>query len=388
MRLDRFITLCFTAAEPERLISKLSEKQIEMMNVDWIDLLTVKVSIKHSQLAQTRGILSQMGARYHIISREGLLWYVFSMCKRPVLLVGMICFILLAVFLPRRILKIEIIGNEMITNNQMIQALEASGICIGAKTAEIRSENIKNVLLGKLPELQWVGITTSGCVATVNVKERSTVSDEYRDNNTVSSIVAIYDGIISEMTVYCGNPLYRVGEAVKAGDTIISGYADYGIKTVAQRANGEVFAYTHRNLHMITPFNKAYREYKTSERVCYRLQIGKKVINLCNHSGISDSSCVKMYEEYYCHLPGNYQLPVSVQKVTYRYYEMTDVPQTEEDIQWIPQYARRYLLSQMVAGNILSESFAWDTNSDICALVGTYACYEMIGKEKREEIVK
>lgn len=388
MRLDRFITLCFTAAEPECLISILSDKQIEMVNVDWIDLLTVKVSIKYSQLAQTRGILSQMGARYHIVSREGLLWYIFSMCKRPVLLIGMICFAFLALYLPGRILQINICGNERITNNQMLQVLEDAGICIGAKTSEIRSEDIKNALQRKLPELQWVGVTTSGCIATVNVKERSIAVDEYKDSNTVSSIVAIYDGIISEMTVYCGNPLYRVGEAVKAGDTIISGYADYGIKTVAQRANGEVFAYTHRNLHMITPINQVYRENEIRECICYRLQIGKKVINLCNHSGISDSSCVKMYTEYYWHLPGDYQLPVSVHKVICRYYEMTDIPQTDEDIQWIPQYARQYLLSKMVSGNILSESFAWNTNSDIGEYVATYACHEMIGKEKREEIVK
>ena len=388
MRLDRFITLCFTAAEPERLLSKLSEKQIEMENIVWIDLLTVKVSIKHSQLAQTQGILSQMGARHRIVSREGLLWHIFGMCKRPVLMLGVVCFILLAVYLPGRILQIKICGIERITNNQMIQALGDAGICIGTKTSEIRSEVIKNTLLGKLPELQWIGITTNGCIATVDVKERSEVVDEYEESNGVSSIVATYDGVISEMTVYRGNPLYRIGEAVKAGDTIISGYTDYGIKTTAQRANGEVFAYTRRNLCLITPINQAYREYETRERVCYRIQIGKKVINLCNHSGISDSSCVKMYTEYYWHLPGGYQLPVSVHKVICRYYEMTVVPQTDKDVQWIPQYARQYLLSQMVAGNILNESFAWDINSDICEVVATYACHEMIGKEKCEEIVK
>ena len=38
--------------------------------------------------------------------------------------------------------------------------------------------------------------------------------------------------------------------------------------------------------------------------------IGKKVINLCNHSGIIDESCVRMYLEDYWSFPGGFQLPV------------------------------------------------------------------------------
>ena len=95
-----------------------------------------------------------------------------------------------------------------------------------------------------------------------------------------------------------------------------------------------------------------------------------------------------MYTEYYLYLPGNYRLPVSIHKVTYKYYETTDISQTDEDTQWIPHYARQYLLSQMVAGDILRESVAWNTNGDILEFSAVYACHEMIGKEKREEIVK
>lgn len=388
MLFKRYLVVRFTTAEPEKLLTNLTGVDIELVNIEWIDKLTAEIQINMSQYFAAQRIFEKYGARYHVVGRKGAIWHVLNAFRRPVLLTGLFLFAVMALLLPERILFVEVTGNDNVPEKLIRQCVEDCGLSFGVSASELRSEEIKNGLLGRIPQLQWVGVTTSGCVATVHVRERSSADERPQSDFAVSSIVASHDGIISEMTVYSGNPLFQVGESVRTGDVMISGYTDFGIKTVAQRAAGEVFAHTSRKCSIVTPTWAAVRENYGKEQVCYRLRIGKKVINLCNHSGILDGTCVKMYSEYYWTLPGGFQLPVSLIRVTCVYYDTVDTLLAEESLQWLPQYAREYLLSQMIAGNILDETLDWHASSGLYELTGRYACHEMIGLEKHEEILK
>ena len=111
------------------------------------------------------------------------------------------------------------------------------------------------------------------------------------------------------------------------------------------------------------------------------------MINLCNHSGIRDATCVKMYEEDNLTLPGDFQLPISLIKISHQCYDITSAEITDDVYLWLPQYARMYLQTQMIAGEILNEDLVWNISDQICMLTGSYACQEMIGQVKSEEIV-
>ena len=383
----RYLIIKVTTAEPEKILTNLADANIELNNILWVDHLTVEIRIKFTQYSAIQRMLDAQEIRYEIISRPGILWRILSTCKRPVLVLGLLLFSVLALWLPGRILFIEIVGNETISDMQVRQNVEACGIYSGIKSADLRSENIKNLFLAEVPNLQWVGVTTSGCVATIHIKERSAVEEIPQDRGGVSSIVASADGIISQMTVFNGNPLVNVGQSVKAGDVLISGYIDYGIKTSAQQAKGEVFAYTEHTLKVIFPRRMLKKGIMMGKQVCYRLQVGKKVINLCNHSGISDSTCGKMYSEYYWSLPGGFRLPICLTKVVCCNYNTTTGLETDLSAKWVQQNTRKYLHSKMIAGNILKESFTWNVTGDYCEFNGKYACHEMIGLKKHEEII-
>lgn len=386
--LDRYLRVRITSAEPETVLTKLIYDDIEITDAVWLDPLTVEIQIHNRQAASARKILDRCGASWSLLRREGTLWSIINIWKRPVLLAGMILFLVLASVLQGRILFIRVIGNDGVSDTQILQTAESCGIRFAAKAADVRSENVKNHLLAQLPRLQWLGVTTSGCVATIHVKERSVAAAQPDNEHHVSSIIAAQDGMITQMNVYSGNPLFQTGQTVKAGDVIISGYTDCGIKVLAGQADGEVFAHTLRDITFLSPSASGARGDFVKKHTCYRLRIGKKVINLCNHSGIQDATCVKMYSEDYWTLPGGFQLPVALIKVTSAYY--ADSPQIgeEEDNTWLPQYARDYLLSQMIAGEILNESLICNMSGGVCELNGVYACHEMIGQVKCEETIE
>ena len=388
IRFARFCCIHFVAAEPEKILSRLSDADIEIMDMKWIDPLTVEFSVRYAQCARSQELLNRYGISWCVKGKQGILWRLTEIRKRPVLIVGMALFLLMACLLRERILFIKIVGNARVPDSQILHYAESAGIGFGAKSAAVRSEETKNELLEKIPELQWVGITASGCVATIDVKERS-FHDELPIMETgVSHVAAKRDGIVTEMSVYRGTPLVQPGQSVKAGQLLISGYTDCDRVVKAQQAAGEVFAYTICRAEVVTPMSAYVYGDPLREHTCIRLRIGKKVINLCNHSGIPTGTCVKMYSEDYWTLPGGYKLPVCVIKVRYTVHDTCQDQVNIENFDWVKAYAQTYLRSDMLAGEILGESLQVDLNNGAYILHGEYACHEMIGQVKYEEITE
>ena len=383
----RYVHIRFMAADPERILTQLSEADIAMSEILWIDDLTVEMSIRNGQYLTTCRLLQKAGIKVINMKRQGVLWIAVGVLRRPVLVAGLLLLMMSALLLSQRVLFVEVAGNESISEHLVPESAGNCGIAFGARVSHVRSEEVKNYLLSQHPQLQWVGITTSGCVATIRIKERSIVPEETAEKRGVSSIVAALDGLITEQTVSRGTPLFQPGQSVKAGDVLISGYTDSGLKMTAQQAEGEVFAHTLRQLHLISPVPTAVRREQTQSHTCYRLRMGKKVINLCNHSGIQDATCVKMYSEDYWTLPGGYRLPVSVIKVECAFYE-TIKASTDRMYDWMSEYAENYLRLQMTAGQVLDELLYWNVSDRSCDLRGEYACHEMIGRVKHEEILE
>ena len=95
-----------------------------------------------------------------------------------------------------------------------------------------------------------------------------------------------------------------------------------------------------------------------------------------------------MYSEDYWTLPGGYQLPVCVVKICYTVHDTCYEPVDLETFDWVKDYAKNYLRSDMLAGQILGESLQVEKRNGAYILRGEYACHEMIGQVKYEEITE
>lgn len=386
---DRYLRLRIVSAEPENLLTQLLYSNVELHDITPIDYLTVEVKVKKQYDCIVRKIVEKNGGTCRITGVDGFLWNVQRLLRRPALIVGISMFILASCLINGRILFVTVQGNKNIHEQLILSVARDCGITFGTKAAKVRSEDIKNQLMQKMPQLQWLGITTSGSVATIHVKERSMQNDAGTSKNAMSNIIASRDGVISQMTVYKGNPLFHVGQTVQAGDVLVSGYTDYGLAQKWEQPEAEIFAHTFREMKFYTPVPSVVRGEQKGVHTCYMVRIGKKVINFCNHSGISDATCVKMYMEDYLTLPGGFQLPVSIIKITSVNFYSIEVECAPEKFKtWLPQFAGSYVSSQMVAGKILSEELFWDINEQVCILNGNFACHEMIGQVINEEILK
>ena len=382
----RYVDIRIISAEPESLVSDLLAADIDLWNVQIENLLTIVLTIRYRQLPLLKKILEKSGSTCQILKKEGLYWSFNRVRNRSAFLVGILTFVLCAIWIPGRVFFLETSGNERIPSKRILSEVESYGIRFGSKASDVRSEELKNKLLSSIPQLQWVGVDIQGTKAIIQVKERSVQENMDDTRRTVSSIVANKDGVITKMTVESGTPLFSVGQSVKENEVIVSGYTDCGIKVIAGNAKAEVFAHTLHEKEFVSPLFSERSGVAVHKTSCYKLRIGKKVINLCNHSGISDATCVKMYSENYWTLPGGFRLPVSVIKIDYMVHD--GVNQTKEAVcDWLMAYARSYIRQQMIAGEILSEDTHLEMNDGIHVLTGYYSCNELIGQVKYEEIM-
>lgn len=351
------------------------------------DGMSICFRIQRKDWKRIKLLSDRKGYQLTIRKEEGLYWLGKKILKRPVLMIGILFLLFWVFFLPTRVYFFQVEGNETIPTRLILEKCRECGISFGASREQVRSEKLKNALLEAIPQLQWAGINTSGCTATISVRERS-VSEERIPSGAVGSIVAVRDGVITECTVTRGSAVCKPGDAVTTGQVLVSGYTDCGISIRATRAQAEVFARTERLTEVVTPILWQKKEEVTAQTTKYALIIGNFRINFYKGSGILDTTCDKMYSESYVTLPGGFQLPVILVKEQWTSYSQCAQQINQEAAEeMLSAFSRRYLLSQMVAGQILNSQITVSSDDELYRLQGKYACHEMIGQVKNEEII-
>ena len=274
----------------------------------------------------------------------------------------------LTVALPRRVWFISVEGNESVPERLILEVAGECGVYFGAKAGAVRSEQVKNKLLFEIPELRWAGVNTSGCSAVITVAERKPES-EFMPGD----VVARADGVVTEVLLHRGTAQVRPGDAVQEGQLLLAGLTDLGICTRADRAEGEVWGLTRREIRSVLPEETALRREKGGVVRRFSLRIGKKSVNFLNDSGILHGTCVKMRTVHYLTLPGGFRLPVALVTDTYDLCETDVLPRGETD--WQEEAARRTVLGQLHGGSILRESITQENGH----LTAVFECREQLG---------
>ena len=373
-----------TSADLSGMLNQFSNQNIALFDLMYIDELTANFTVFRKDRRKLEEICTARGDILKNAGCSGLFWKIAPLKRRPVLVTGVLLLAILMGFVPSRVLFIEVEGNGRIPGQQILEAAADCGIRFGASRRLVRSEQVKNSLLGAIPELQWAGINTYGSRAVITVRERTDAVQGTGDP-LVSSIVAAVDGVVTECTVTRGSGLCQPGQAVAKGQILISGYTDCGITIRATRAEGEITARTRRDVTAVTLSQWLVRREEMDSQSYYSLILGKKRINFYKGSGIFGGSCVKMYSKYVLTLPGGFELPLSLIRETV-IPAKTDEQEIREPEDTLRNFAGKYLSEQMIAGRVLSEEVSVYRDGGIFRLVGTYACLESIGQRQEEKI--
>lgn len=377
------VEVLLTSADIRAALQTMSDRGINAREICFVDPLHLRFTISSRSLSTLLKMCEKRGDAVEILHRHGISQILSRARKRPVLLFGLLVLFALSSWLPTRVLFVQVEGNLFIPSKQIIQQAERCGIRFGASRRAVRNDQVKNALLSALPQLQWAGVNTYGCTAVISVRERNAEAQTAPDQ-TICSIIARQDAYIRQMTVVSGNPLCKVGQAVKKGQVLVSAYTDCGLCLRLTNAQAEIFGDTQRQITVLCPTTYWERSEITSRSKKYSLIIGKKRINFYKGSGISGTTCAKIYEEKYVTLPGGYILPIGLVKEEVIEYQSQRIDFAPEE-STLAAFAQQYLLSLMQAGRILEADHTFSYESQFCRLDGSFSCFEMIGITRPEE---
>lgn len=370
-----------TSADITGALGIIREADIPMEDVVYRGPLTIRFRTERCYGERLSGLLEQRGDRIVTVHRVGLSRRLLPLLRHPLLLTVLAVVLVLTAWLPTKVLFVRVQGNVTLPTNLILAGAEGCGIRFGAQRSGVRSEKVKNALLEAIPQLQWAGINTSGCVATIQVRERS--EEKKTKVPMASAVVALRDGVIRTCTAEKGTPLCGPGQAVRTGQILISGLTDCGRSILVSGAEGEVMAETFHSLMVRTADFSLLRSEKRGEDKKISLLIGKKRINFYNDSGILDTTCVKMYEEYYITLPGGFRLPFGIAVETVRFY-VAEEAAVLDTAPLMERSAKAYLLEHTTAGQILEQRITAEGNR----FFADYICLESIGQNRYEEFTE
>lgn len=367
-----------TGAAPQEALNRLMQANITFWDIRREDELHCSFSTFPKDREKVEALALQAYCKAELLWVKGLKELFTRAKNRPVLLFGLLLSLALSFFLQSYVWVIQVEGADKYHEKEILRALEEEGIGFGSHGRSIDSQELRLKMLSRLPNLSWLAVNRSGAKLTVMLTEREDRNDG--EKSIPGNLVAAYEGVITDFTVFEGMRLCENGETVRQGQLLVSGLEDYGIYTKAVRAQGEIYARTWHSGCLIRAASIQEKEYTGREWTQLSVILGNKRINLFGNSGIFHMSCDKMINSYNLAVSG-YTFPARFEWVTYREYRTVQRPVSEKLAEETLLMAWQRLLAQkMIAGEILTTNTALTSTEKVYVLSAESNCHEMIAR--------
>ena len=232
------------------------------------DKLTLFMSV--SDWKRMPKILRNTGIRAHILKKYGAPIIANRYRYRYGIVVGAVIFFAVLQIMSGYIWNISVVGNEKITDEEVITACENIGIKEGVRASKIDAWDKRVELQTQVDGLSWAALNIEGCMLTVDVREATlTPSKDYSPCN----LVANADGVIKKIEVKAGQIKVAVGDAVTKNALLVSGFYELANgNTNLVKSQGEIVAEMVENHFVTVPLRQKIKRFTGKRLKRYVLQ--------------------------------------------------------------------------------------------------------------------
>ncbi|QUH26904.1 sporulation protein YqfD [Serpentinicella alkaliphila] len=266
LALEKFINICIA-------------EQIFLWDINRINYTTLEAKVSLKGFKAIRKIIRKAGCRVYIANKNGYPFWFSRVKKRKMLLLGAFFSVSFLIILLSFIYRIEIQGNMVVSNDEIMSSLYNSGLKVGTNRYGLDLRDIENNVLMEINELSWVGIEINGITAKIKVVEK-VFPPEKIDKETPTNVVAKTNGVIHKVIARNGDAVVKVGDIVEPGDLLITGVVKRQNleNPIYVHAYGEVFAKTYYETTKYMNLIEIKKE-KTDKMITRRtIKIGDMVI--------------------------------------------------------------------------------------------------------------
>lgn len=355
---DNKIVISITGINTLRFINLLKQNNIRLFNIKRMSDTTECVMFA-KDFKKIKSFAKITGVRVRISKKNGPGFFIFNNRNRYFLVAGLIIFIIIILWSTKKIVKIEIHGNEYYASTEIYEFLTENNIDYGSVVKNISCKDIEKLMLNRFDLLTFVSVHINGNTLIITVKENKTVKQE-KEDETPCNLVATEDGVVVSIITRAGVPLVKAGDEVKREDVLVYSKIDYN------KIMGENYGYETvcSDADILIRVNKEYKDIvnRKYEKRVYTGRIQKvkgiKINNL--YLTISKEKCkFKKYDTETTYSDDRYgfkKMPVTYFYTTYREYELVESEYTDEELQNILEKKIDNYIEKLKENSIQTES--------------------------------
>ncbi len=196
------------------------------------------------------------GVRIRVAEKHGVPFKRRKYRKRTGLLLGVGIFFIFVFVVSQFVWRVEVSGNESLTETEIILVLEELGVKPGVLRSSLDIRGVERRIILAFDRLVWAALNINGSTAYIEVRENSLKPGEISPLEPCN-IVASHSGQIISMTVTEGQPLKFIGDAVLAGEVIVSGVTQTRLgQNTLRHARATVVARAEHEISVTIPFEQ------------------------------------------------------------------------------------------------------------------------------------
>lgn len=340
------------------------------------------VTVKKSDEQYVTKLAKSLGMTSEIVSKHGLGYFIQRYSKRTGILIGTVTAFIMILFLSNIVMSIEISGNEVLTDDEIMTMLSDSGITYGSFIPSINFRKVEKELLTSSEKIAWAAVRRSGFRVIAEISETAEVPRVY-SRNQPSNIVSMYDAQITSVRVYRGMLMPMMGDTVRSGEILISGVVSKKFEgTYNVRAIGEIRGQYRKEISFTQPYEDTIQLAEDTFSNRY-LKIFGKSFSLPGNKNVSEIYEFTRDTEYVDFL--TITLPIAVTTVDITPYSEENVSYSPEQAQQIvtekiSDYEKNFLSSEDI--DIIEKSEELSADESGVTLTVTYLLEGNIGIEK------
>ena len=254
LALEKFVNMCIV-------------RDIYLWDIERVNYTTLEAKVGIKAFKTTCKIARRAGCKIRISKKNGYPFWLSRMKKRKMLIFGAFFSLTLLLALSSFVFTIDVVGNERVSEEEIIEGLGEVGFTIGKNRYLINIREIENELLINLQELAWVGIEINGINAKIEVVEKVTPPSGIQ-KDVPCDVVAKKSGVIEKIIARNGDTMVQKGDIVSSGDLLITGIIEReGLEQpLYHHAYGEVYAKTYYETSKTVDLIRRTKE-KTGEKM-------------------------------------------------------------------------------------------------------------------------
>lgn len=368
---------------PARILNTMSSCGIEFWDSVPIDDYCIKLKIHSSDYPTVKSFRGMSGLETRIISSRGGGRIARHIKRRAALFSCFAVFIGLLAVSSMFIWNIDVVGNETVSDAEIMRALNECGVSYGTFWPSISSDIVRSRMLLKLDGVSWITVNLHNSKAEVVIHERVEKPEIY-NKDAFCDIVAEKSGIITKMSVFEGERRVAVGDSVAVGDVLVSGLMQS--ETVGDRfvhAKADIEARTWYDITAVTPL---YQSFKTESRASSRnisFVFGKNVINFCYDSRNKGASCDKIIKYKDASVNSVFSFPIGIlsEHETRRNTEKRKIDVTAET-ERLKNDLMADLIRKISGGSVTEYNYSVSDDNGLLTVTIHAECLENISVER------